>query len=160
MPSTSAPIAYFASREKARSLLVDKDIEAHKGQFFYEPVDLESCTKYLDQVADPADWDEFENECAAVSLNDRLWNEDEEREAWYQDLSIEGQPATYVASSKGSIARAIEQNLLRDETADRLDTVLFEVVAERIQAAREYYRRLLQNREDRVAGLLNSWKDA
>jgi hypothetical protein len=60
----------------------------------------------------------------------------------------------------GSIARAIEQNLLRDDAAHRLDTVLFETVAERVQAASEYYRRVLQNRQDRIAGLLNSWKEA
>jgi hypothetical protein len=60
----------------------------------------------------------------------------------------------------GSIARAIEQNLLRDDVAHRLDTVLFETVAERVQAASEYYRRVLQNRQDRIAGLLNSWKEA
>jgi hypothetical protein len=150
------------NRFDTRSLLVDKDVRADKGQFFYEPVDLESCTKYLDQVADPDDRDEFEDECASVSLNGRLWNKDEEREAWYQDVSMwtEERPTRYVASPKGSIARAIEQNLLRENTANRLDTVLFKAVAKRIQSACEYYSGLLQNREDRIARLLNSWKDA
>jgi hypothetical protein len=144
----------------SQSLLVDEDIEAAEGQFFYEAVDLESCAKYLDQVADPDDWDEYEIECASVTLNDRLWHEDEEKEAWHDDFYTEGRPATYVASPKGSIARAIEQNLLQDDADRRLDTVLFETVTERIQAAGEYYRRLLQNREERIAELLSSWKDA
>jgi hypothetical protein len=37
-----------------QSLSADEDIEG--GQFFYEAVDLASCIKYLDQVADPDDW--------------------------------------------------------------------------------------------------------
>jgi hypothetical protein len=142
-----------------QGLSVDEDIDAGEGQFFYEAVDLASCTKYLDQVADPDDWEGFENECACVELNDRLWPGWEEREAWYQDSSIEGWPAMPVASPKGSIARAIEQNLFRDDAADRLDTLLFETVAERVQAASEYYRRVLQDREDRISGLLNSWRE-
>ena len=44
------------------SLAVDDDIKAAKAQFFYEAVDLESCVKYLDQVADPDDWDTFDGE--------------------------------------------------------------------------------------------------
>jgi len=143
-----------------RSLSVDGDIDAAKGQFFYEVVDLASCTKYLDQVADPNDWDEFEYKCASVILNDRLWHGYEEEKAWYQDFDFsEGRPAMHVASLNGSIARAIEQNRLRDDAARRLDTVLVETVAERVQAASEYYRRVLQNREDRITGLLNSWKE-
>jgi hypothetical protein len=142
-----------------KDLAVDEDIEATKGQFFYETVDLASCTKYLDQVADPDDWDEFESECASVNLNDRLWHSHEENEAWYQDFSTEGRPVMYVASQKGSIARAIEQNLLRSDASRRLDTVLFETVAERLQAASAYYRRVLQKREDRIAGLVHSWKE-
>jgi hypothetical protein len=47
---------------RKQSLSIDENIEAAKRQFFYEAVDLASCTKYLDQVADPDDWDEFENE--------------------------------------------------------------------------------------------------
>jgi hypothetical protein len=145
-------------RFDSSSLAVDDDVNPAKGQFFYEAVDLESCVKYLDQVADPDDWDAFDGECGSVSLNDQLWQY-EEREAWYQDLSWEGLPEMHVASPKGSIARAIEQNLLRDGFDDRLDSVLFETVADRVQAASEYYRRILQNREDRIAGLLNSWKE-
>jgi len=147
----------LSSSIRTREALKRSIAAIEEGQFFYEAVDLASCMKYLDQVADPDDWDEFENECANVTLNDRLY---EEKEAWYQDSSIDGQQAMHVASPKGSIARAIEQNLLRDDAADRLDTVVFETVAERVQAASEYYRRVLQNREDRIAGLLNSWKEA
>ena len=77
-----------------QSLAVDEDIEAGNGQFFYEAVDLASCTKYLDQVADPDDWDEFESECASVTLNSRLWQY-EEKEAWYQDFSMGDRPAMY-----------------------------------------------------------------
>lgn len=139
-------------------MAVDEDIEA--GQFFYETVDLASCTKYLGEVADPDDFDEFEGECSSVDLNTRLWRESDEKEAWYQEFSSDGRPALHVASPNGSIARAIEQNLLRDDESDRLDTVLFETVAKRIRAAGEYYRRVLENREDRLAGLLSSWKDA
>ena len=63
-----------------------------------------------------------------------------------------------VVSPKGSIARAIERNLLQGDVDDRLDKVLFGTVAERIEAASEYYRQVLQSREDRIARLLNSWK--
>jgi hypothetical protein len=41
----------------------------------------------------------------------------------------------HVAAPKGSIARAIEQNLLRDDVEDRLDKVLFETVANRVRDA-------------------------
>jgi hypothetical protein len=54
----------------------------------------------------------------------------------------------------------IPSNLFRDDAADRLDTVLFGTVAERVRAASEYYRRVLQDREDRISELLNSWKEA
>jgi hypothetical protein len=73
---------------------------------------------------------------------------------------MEGRPEMHVSSPKGSIARAIEQNLLRHGAAHRLDTVLFETVGERLKAASKYYRRVLQSREDRIAGLLNSWKES
>jgi hypothetical protein len=146
-------------RSNSSSLAVDDDVNVARGQFFYEAVDLESCVKYLDQVADPDDWDAFDGECGSVSLNRQLWPGHEEREAWYQGLSWEGLPEMHVASPKGSIARAIEQNLLRDGFGHRLDSVLFETVAERVQAAGEYYQRVLQNREDRIAGLLNSWRE-
>lgn len=103
-------------------------------------------TKYLGQVADPGDWNDFESECASLSLNERLWPDREEREAWYQDFCIEGWPGTSVASPKGSIARAIERNLLRDDVSHRhrLDTVLFDVVTDRVQRASECYRRVLK----------------
>src|SRR5262249_1479416 len=90
-----------------QTLSVDDDIEGAEGQFFYEAVDLASCAKYLDQVADPDDYIDFENECAAVTLNGQLWPH-EEREAWYEDFSIykeEGWPAMHVVAPKGSIAR-------------------------------------------------------
>lgn len=141
-----------------RSLSVDEDIDTTQGQFFYEAVNLESCVKHLDHVADPNDSYNFEDECASVELNNRLWPGLEETEAWYQDFSMEGWPAMHVVSPKGSIARAIEQNLLRRDTADRLDSVLFETVTERVQSASEYYQCVLQNREDRVTRLLHSWK--
>jgi hypothetical protein len=140
-----------------RSLSVDEDIA--DGQFFYEAVDLGSCIKYLDQVADPDDWDEFDGVCAAVELSSRWWHR-EEKEAWYQDSATEGWPMMHVAAPKGSIARAIEQNLLRDDVRHRLDKVLFDTVAERVQAARKCYQRVLQKRENRIASLLDSWKDA
>ena len=140
-----------------RSLSVDDDIDAAEGHFFYEAVDLASCTKYLDQVADPGDR-EFESECAGVTLNSRLWCGYEEQEAWYQDFSTDAWPVMTVVSPKGSIARAIERNLLQGDVDDRLDRVLFGTVAERIEAASEYYRQVLQSREDRIARLLNSWK--
>jgi len=81
------------------------------------------------------------------------------RRAPDQRMQTSGLPEMHVASPKGSIARAIEQNLLRDGFGHRLDSVLFETVAERVQAAGEYYQRVLQNREDRIAGLLNSWRE-
>jgi hypothetical protein len=124
-----------------RSLSADDDIEAAEGQFFYEVVDLASCTKYLDQVADPSDRAEFESECASVTLNKRLWDGYEEQEAWYQDFSTDGWPAMTVVSPKGSIARAIERNLLQGDDDDRLDRLLCEAVAARIDAASEYYRK-------------------
>ena len=139
------------------SLAVDDDINAAKAQFFYEAVDLESCVKYLDQVADPDDWDTFDGECGSVSLNRQLWPGHEEREAWCQ-YSWDGMPEIHVASPKGSIARAIEQNLLREGSGHRLDSLLFETVTERVRAAHECYRRVLQDHGDRIAELLNSWK--
>jgi hypothetical protein len=140
------------------SLSVDDDIDAAKGQFFYERVDLASCTKYLDQVADPDNRSEFESECESVNLNERLWQR-EETEAWFQDFSIEGRPRMHVKAREGSVARAIEQNLLKNDIDRRLDTLLFEVVSERVEAASDYYRQVLQNRDDRIASLLNSWNE-
>jgi len=140
------------------SLAIDPDIDASKGQFFYELVDLASCAKYLDQVADPGDR-EFDSECSSVSLNHRLWRGYREREVWYEDdITLEGRPTMYVAP-RGSIARAIEHNLVRYGVADRLDTLLFETVAERVKAAAECHQQALQNRESRFAELLNLWKD-
>jgi hypothetical protein len=67
----------------------------------------------------------------------------------------------HVASPNGSIARAIEQNLLRDDDdRRRLDNVLIETVAEQVRAAKKYYQQVLKDREDRIAGLLDSWKGA
>lgn len=67
-------------------------------------------------------------------------------------------PEIHVVSPKGSIARAIEQNLLREGSGHRLDSLLFETVTERVRAAHECYRRVLQDHGDRIAELLNSWK--
>lgn len=145
-------------RFDAGSLSVDEDVEGAKGQFFYETVDLASCTKYLDQVADPDDWDNFETECSCVRLNHHLWDGEEAKEGWYRDFSIEGWPAKPVNSPRGSIARAIEQNLLQDDDAYRLDTLLFETVAERVQAASSQYRQVLQKRDEHIARLLDSWR--
>jgi hypothetical protein len=139
-------------------LSVDTDIEASKGQFFYETVDLASCTKYLDVVSDPEDFDQFEIECSCVSLNDRLWFGEDEAEGWYREFAIEGKPLTHANSPRGSIARAIEQNLLREDSENRLDTALFEVVAERLSAAFECHEHLLRSRDTRIANLLDSWK--
>jgi hypothetical protein len=66
----------------------------------------------------------------------------------------------HTVAPKGSIARAIEQNLLRDNVRDRLNSVLFETVAERALAARKCYQRVLQRRDNKIASLLESWKDA
>ena len=99
-------------------------------------------------------------QCRFVDLNEQLWPGDEEREAWYQASSPWGWPRTHVVAPIGSIARALEQNLLQDDLEDRLDTVFFKTVAERVQAASEYYQQALQSREDRIAGLLDCWKDA
>lgn len=142
------------------SLSVDDDVDPRKGQFFYEAVDLASCVKYLDQVADPEDWETFDGECGSVSLNRDLWSSYDERESWYQDFSWEGIPELHVASPKGSIARAIEQNLLRDDTDYRLDVALFDTVAERVQAATMCYRQVVQDRDNRIAELLQSWKES
>jgi hypothetical protein len=109
-------------------------------------------------VADPGGWDEFEGECGNVSLNRVLWPSNEEREAWYQYFSWDDTPEMHVTSPKGSIARAIEQNLLRDGSDHRLDSLLFETVTKRVQAAGECYRRVLQDHSDRIVELLNSWK--
>jgi hypothetical protein len=148
---------FALDRFDSSSLAVDEDVNAAKGQFFYEAVDLGSCVKYLDQVANPDDWDGFDDECGSVSLNRQLWPGYEEREAWYQ-YSFDGTPEIHVASPKGSIARAIEQNLLREGSGHRLDSLLFETVTERVRAAHECYRRVLQDHGDRIAELLNSWK--
>ena len=136
---------------------VDEDIDATEGQFFHETVDLASCTKYLDQVANPDNF-EFDEQCQFVDLNEQLWPGDEEREAWYQASSPWGWPRTHVVAPIGSIARALEQSLLQDDLEDRLDTVFFKTVAERVQAASEYYQQVLQSREDRIAGLLDAGK--
>jgi hypothetical protein len=141
-------------------LSVDEDIDATKGQFFYEAVDLASCVKYLDQVADPDHWNknELERECASIELSEELWPGDEERQAWYQDVSPEGWPLIHAVTPWGSIARAIEQNLLQNDTSRRLDTVLLRTVTEWVDAACKYYQQVIQNREDRIAGLRDSWK--
>ncbi|MDH2344947.1 hypothetical protein [Bradyrhizobium sp. SSUT77] len=147
-------------RFDSNGLSVDDDVDPTKGQFFYEAVDLASCVKYLDQVADPDDWDTFDGECGSVSLNRELWASYDERESWYQDFSWEGSPEMHVASPKGSIARAIEQNLLRDDTDYRLDAALYDTVAERVRAAIQCYRQVVQNRDNRIAELLQSWKES
>lgn len=137
-------------------LSVDDDIEA--GQFFYETVDLASCTKYLGVVADPEDGDQFELECSCIKLNDRLWFGDEETEGWYREFPVDGKPLSHAGPPRGSIARAIEQNLLRRDAENRLDTVLLETVAERVNEAFECQRKLERRRETHIAGLLDSWK--
>ena len=142
-----------------QSLSVDEDIDATEGQFFYETVDLASCAKYLDQVANPDNF-EFDDECQFVDLNEQLWPGDEEREAWYQASSPWGWPMARVVAPIGSIARAIEQNLLQGDFDERLDKVFFKTVANKVQAASEYYQQVLQNREDRIARLMDSWRDA
>lgn len=138
-------------------LSVDDDIEA--GQFFYETVDLASCAKYLGVVADPDDWEQFELECSCIKLNDTLWFGEDETEGWYREFPVDGKPLAHAGTPRGSIARAIEQNLLREDVEHRLDTALFEVVAERLRTAFECQRKLLDNRETHIADLLNSWKD-
>src|SRR5437588_410838 len=67
-------------------------------------------------------------------------------------------PEIHVASPKGSIARAIEQNLLREGSGHRLDSLLFETVTERVRAAHECYRRVLQDHGDRIAELMTCWR--
>jgi hypothetical protein len=142
---------------KDSAVLFD-DPDIHAGQFFYEVVDLESCVKYLDQLADPDDWDEFESECASVSLNRQLWPHDEDRESWYQRFPLNERPMMHAAAPVGSIARAIEQNVLCNDVDHRLDTVLFKTVRKRIRAAIEYHQKIVRSRDDRLAQLLNGWK--
>ena len=59
---------------------------------------------------------------------------------------------------QGSIARAIEMNLLNTDAEDRLDTVLFETVARRVEAAQHHYRSGSQERNGRIESLLKSWE--
>ena len=61
---------------------------------------------------------------------------------------------------EGSIARAIELNLLQADSDDRLDTVLFETVAERVRKARDYYQSVLAQRDRQIASLLKSWENS
>ncbi len=141
------------------NLSLDDDVDSSKGQFFYEAVDLASCVKYLDQVADPDDWESFDSECGNVSLNSDLWSSYEQSESWYQDFSWDGLPEPYIASPRGSIARAIEQNLLQGDSGHRLDAALFETVAKRVQDASLCYQQTLQDRDNRIAELLRSWRE-
>ena len=66
----------------------------------------------------------------------------------------------HTAAPEGSIARAIEQNLLEADTDQRLDTVLFRTVAERVQNARNYYESVLEQRNQQIANLLKSWESS
>jgi hypothetical protein len=140
------------------TLGVDQDISIGKGQFIYERVNLETCEKYLSQLFDPNDYSDFEAACGGIQLNRRLWHDFEQREAWYSDSSLEGWPLPYTVAPKGSIAKAIELNLLQADSDDRLDTVLFESVAERVQSARQYYQSVLDQRDHKISRLLKSWE--
>ena len=80
------------NRFDSSSLPVDDDVDPTKGQFFYETVDLASCVKYLDQVADPDDWENYDDECGSVSLNDELWSEEDEKEFLVSGFIL-GRPA-------------------------------------------------------------------
>jgi len=144
------------------NLDIDEDIEVGEGQFYYERVDLASCKKYLDQFCDPSKY-HFYDICASVGLNDHLWPSDcvnDPREAWYLRDSSWGWPIMHTAAPEGSIARAIEQNLLEADTDQRLDTVLFRTVAERVQNARNYYESVLEQRNQQIANLLKSWESS
>jgi hypothetical protein len=142
-----------------KTLGVDQDISIDKGQFVYERVNLESCEKYLRQLRDPDDQPEFEDNWESIRLNDRLWHGSDQKEAWYSDYSSEGWPQPHTVAPKGSIAKAIELNLLQADSDDRLDAVLFETVAERVQNARYYYQSVLEQRDHQIAKLLKSWKN-
>jgi len=85
-------------------LSVDDDVDSSKGQFFYEAVDLESCVKYLDQVADPDDGTRS-TVSVEVSLNRELWSRHEERRLGIR-IFVGGLTEMHVAFPKGSIARA------------------------------------------------------
>ena len=60
------------------------------------------------------------------------------------DFSSSGWPLAHASAPNGSIARAIELNLLQADFDYRLDTVLFETVAERVRNARAYYQSVVE----------------
>jgi hypothetical protein len=141
-----------------KALKLDEDIDVAAGQFYYERIGLDSCMKYLREVHDPDDWRHFEGVCGAIDLNRRLWPEDEQREAWYMDYSDDGRPLVPVVAPNGTIARAIEQNLLQAAPDNRLDTVLFETVAKRVQKGLDYYRTVIGRRHRKVERLMSEWE--
>jgi hypothetical protein len=144
-------------RFDAKALDLDQDVSVRDGQFFYERVSLDSCAKYLRPVHNADDWRNFEGICRAVDLNSKLWPEDEQREAWFSNHPSEGWPLIHTVAPVGSIALAIEQNLL-GPIESRLDTVLFETVEERIARARSYYDSVVNKRDQKLARLLTSWE--
>jgi hypothetical protein len=62
-----------------------------------------------------------------------------------------------LVSPEGSLARALELNLLKDDQEERLDGALFEAVVHRLRAASEYHEQVLRIRARHVEGLLASW---
>jgi len=141
----------------SKALDFDQDVTISKGQFFYERVSLDSCAKYLRPVHDEADWRNFEDYCRGVNVNTQLWPEYEQREAWFTNFSSEGWPLMHTVAPPGSIALAIEQNLL-GAAESRLDTLLFKAVEKRIGGARAYYESRLSKRDQKIARLLSSWE--
>jgi hypothetical protein len=141
----------------AKALDLDQDVSVTEGQFFYERVSLDSCAKYLRPVHDENDWKDFEDICRGVDLNARLWPEVEQQEAWFSNYPSEGWPLMHTVAPSGSIALAIEQNLL-GRVESRLDTVLFKTVEQRIARARSYFDSIVNKRNQKLARLLASWE--
>jgi hypothetical protein len=142
----------------SNALNLDQDISVPEGQFFYERIGLDSCAKYLRPLYDENDWRDFEDLCRAVDLNPRLWPELEQHEAWFSRYPNEAWPLAHTVAPVGSIALAIEQNLL-GPSESRLDTVLFETIEERIARARAYYQSVTDRRDRELTRLLASWEE-
>lgn len=121
--------------------------------FRYERVDLASCRKFLGAPADPEE----------LELGD-WWADplEEVREnSWFAESDWDHPTGLtkYLRCPPGTLARAVEQNLVYERDSDRgLDERLFDAVAAMVEGAAEAKGTIEAERETRIAALKRVWE--
>jgi hypothetical protein len=121
--------------------------------FRYERVDLASCRKYL---GSPRDSEEIElGDWWADALEEVRENSWFSESEWDYPVGL----TKYLCCPPGTLARAVEQNLLYEqEPARRLDEQLFDAVAAMTEGAAQARRSIEAERARRKEALMKRWE--